>query len=77
MFIAVAEKKSLRRYVIANGYTLVKHKKGYKEVGPKSSSYSGIYELKINKECTIVAGLAPTNSNRTKNMNHIFLVMKL
>jgi hypothetical protein len=42
MFIAVAQKKLLRRYVIANGYALLKHKKGCKEVGLKSSSYSDI-----------------------------------
>jgi len=70
-------KKSLRRYVIANGYALLKHKKGWKEVGAKSSSYSGTQERKINKECTIVAGLAPTDSNGTENLDHIFLVMKL
>jgi hypothetical protein len=35
-------KKSLRRYVIANRYALLKHKKGCKEGGPKPSSYSDI-----------------------------------
>jgi hypothetical protein len=35
-------KKSLRRYVIANGYALLEHKKGSKEVGLKSSSYKNL-----------------------------------